>query len=760
MAADDMDRPHSDAAGAGRFLGLVFPLLPAIPLLFLITQWGSVAEGNVKSVSFPWVPSLGIEFSFFLDGLNLLFALLISLIGVFVAIYAGAYLRGHPMLRRFFLYLALFMVGMLGLVLAADLITLFIFWELTTISSYLLIGFNHDKASARRCALQALLLTTMGGLCLLAGLILLGYTAGTFDLQEILARGDYVRGHSLYPAILVLILLGAFTKSAQFPFHFWLPNAMAAPTPVSAYLHSATMVKAGIYLMARLHPVLGTTPLWEWTLTIVGAITATLAAILAVRQTDLKLKLAYTTVVALGTITMFFGSDDSVAIAAAITFILVHSFYKASLFMVVGIIDHQTGTRELDRLGGLGKLMPVTWFCAGAAAISMAGFPPFLGFIGKELKYEGALAIATEPTLVAGAAIFANILMVTVAGTLALKPFIGRQRPKSDDIREAHWSLWIGPLVLSTLGLTFGLFTPLIAEGLVQPAVVTLLGEPKIVKLKLWHGVNVPLIMSILTFGLGVCAYLYQRPLRAFLAFLLSFFPTTADRIWDALLEGLKRLADVQTRWLQHGILRRYLRVIFLAATAALLLALIRQDNLSLSVAIPALNVKEWTAMLLVAAGAVMASSVSAPLAAVCALGALGVGVALLYLFFGAPDVAITQLLVETLFLVLIAATLHRLPLSYGRHATRFRRLDALIAIAAGVVVTITILAVIEQPFSSPSSDYFVANSMPEAFGRNIVNVILVDFRALDTFGEVVVVFTAALSAATLVGYTLRGRRR
>lgn len=763
MAAGvDLHHSGSGAPEPGRWLRIFFPLLPAVPFIFLLTQWHAIAQGSVISSSFQWVPSLGIRFRFFVDGLNLLFAFLITGIGIVISMYAGAYLRGHPQLRRFYLYLLLFMSGMLGLVLAADLITLFVFWELTTISSYLLIGFNHDTPKARRSALQALLVTTMGGLCLLVGLILLGIAAGTFDLQEILTRGQSVREHALYPAILTLILIGAFTKSAQFPFHFWLPNAMAAPTPVSAYLHSATMVKAGIYLMARLHPVLGTTEVWEWTLTIVGAVTATFAAVLALRQTDLKLALAYTTLVALGTLTMFLGSDDSVAVAAAITFILVHSFYKAALFMVVGIIDQQTGTRDLRQLGGLGRAMPVAWFCSIAAGLSMAGFPPFLGFIGKELKYEGALAIATEPTLVAGAAVFANVLMVAVAGTLAIKPFMGAppQPLRKEQIREAAAMLWIGPLILGVLGLAFGLFTPIIAEGLVQPAVTTILGQPEVVKLTLWHGVNIPLLLSLLTFVAGITVYLCQRPLRAALAKFFSLFPVGADRLWDCGLDALKAFAALQTRWLQHGILRRYLRVIFISTTLALLLAVVRNGGLEMDMALPNLNTKEWAAMILVAAAALMASTVRAPLAAICALGALGVGVALVYLFFGAPDVAITQLLVETLFLVLIANTLHRLPLTYKSHAQTFRKWDALVACVAGAAVTLVILAVVQTPFDTSTSDYFVERAVPEAFGRNIVNVILVDFRALDTFGEVVVVFAAAVGAATLVGQQLLERRQ
>ncbi|MEX2963663.1 hydrogen gas-evolving membrane-bound hydrogenase subunit E [Microbulbifer sp. TYP-18] len=751
-AASHKDGSSFTGGSAAGLLGLLVPLLAVGAFLGLLSQLPKTAAGETITFGVPWVPSLGISAGFFIDGLNLLFALLISGIGFFVAIYAAGYLRGHPLLRRFYLYLLLFMVSMLGLVLAADLITLFVFWELTTIASYLLIGFNHEAKVARRAALQALLLTTLGGLCLLAGLILLGGAAGSFNWVDILANTGHLSQHPLYIPILALLLLGAFSKSAQFPWHFWLPNAMAAPTPVSAYLHSATMVKAGIYLLARVHPLLAPTELWEWTLTLVGSTTGVIAAILALRQTDLKLALAYSTVVALGLLTMFLGSDDSVAIAAAITFVLVHSCYKAGLFMVVGIIDHQTGTRDLRKLGGLGLAMPICWFCAMAAALSMAGFPPFLGFIGKELKYEGALAIATEPVLVVGAAVFTNVLMVAVAATLALKPFLGPRRTQWVHITDGSPALWLGPLVLSALGVAFGLFTPLIAEGLVQPAVATILGRPEVVQFKLWHGINVPLLLSILTLVFGTAVFVAQQPLRAGIARLLQRLPTTSDLLWDAGLSALRRCAAAQTHLLQSGLLRRYLFVIFTAVAIALALALWRNADLMPGLAPPGLNVKEWTALALVAAAAVLTAAARTPLAAICALGALGVGMALLYLFFGAPDLAITQLLVETLFLVLAVAALRQLPVVSSARRRLLRPFDGLLAAAVGAAFTVTTLAVIQTPFRSDVSEYFIAKAVPEAMGRNIVNVILVDFRALDTFGEVVVIFTAAIAAATLVG--------
>ena len=746
---------HADAGKRPTGLGGLAVLLPAALAVAFATMLPTIAAGDSIRIAYDWVPSLGVGFSLLIDGLSLTFALLISGIGVFITLYARSYLAGHPHLGRFTFYLLAFMVAMLGLVLADNLITLFVFWELTTLTSYFLIGFDHASTKARRSALQALLLTGAGGLALLAGLIMLGSVTGSFELSEILAQGDLIRGHDLYLPILILVLLGAFTKSAQVPFHFWLPNAMAAPTPVSAYLHSATMVKAGVYLLARMHPALSGTEVWIWTLTLFGAATALLASIIALRQTDLKLALAYTTVMALGTLTMFLGAEATVAVAAAVTFLIVHSLYKASLFLIVGILDHQAGSREADALRGLARAMPVTALAAAAAALSMAGFPPFLGFIGKELKYEGALAIASEPVFVATAAVMANALMVAVAGIVALRPFYGARIAAPKPPREAPATLWIGPVVLASLGLIFGLAPSLIAGSLVQPAVTAILGRPETVKLALWHGINVPLALSLLTFAIGITVYVFHTRLRRLLIDLEARLPASADQVWDRLLDGLKAVAAIQTRLLQGGLLRRYMFMTFASFAAAVGITLVVAGAVRLPTVWPELMFKHWASVALIAAGAVLAAFAATRLAAICALGVVGVGVALLFVMFGAPDLAITQLLVETLVVVLVAVVMLRLP-SLERDAPRRRPADALLAVAVGAVVAVTLLAVIDSPIDRSVTDYFETASVPDAFGRNIVNVILVDFRALDTFGEIAVVAVAAIGAFALI----RGTRR
>ena len=738
-------------AGSGAGVAWLWALPPAALALWFLALVPTVAAGETIRLAVDWVPSLGVSFSILIDGLSLTFAVLISGIGALVALYSSAYLAGHAQLGRFYVYLTLFMVAMLGLVLADNLITLFVFWELTTVASYLLIGFDHGSDKARRAALQALLVTGAGGLALLAGFILLGLAAGSFELSVIAAMGDTVRAHDLYLPILGLVLLGAFTKSAQVPFHFWLPNAMAAPTPVSAYLHSATMVKAGIYLLARMHPVLGGTEPWIWTLTVFGAVTAVVASVLALRQTDLKLALAYTTVMALGTLTMFLGAEATVAVAAAITFLIVHSLYKAALFLIVGNIDHGAGTREAPQLRGLAAAMPITATAAAAAALSMAGFPPFLGFIGKELKYEGALAIASEPALVASAAVLANALMVAVAGIVALRPFYGTPLATPRMPHEAPTRMWLGPLALAAFGLTFGLAPSLIAEALVQPAVTAILGRPEEIKLALWHGINLPLLLSVLTFALGLMIYANHGRLRAALAHLDARYPITADRAWDGLLDGLKWLAVIQTRFLQGGLLRRYVFSVFATVALAVGVTLLWTGAVRVPDAWPQLLIKEWAVVVLIAAGALLAITAESRLTAVCALGVVGIGVALLFVMFGAPDVAITQLLVETLVVVLVAVVMLRLPVLDRDSLRTGRKWDALLAVAVGAVVAMTVLAVVDRPFDRSVTAYFEQTSVPEAFGRNIVNVILVDFRALDTFGEIVVVAVAALGAYALI---------
>jgi len=749
------------AGGAGAAPGAwIATLLPLALFALFVAQVPIIAAGGEVRVAWEWVPSLGVEISFRIDGLSLLFALLISGIGTFVFLYAGAYLAGHPQIVLFYLYLSAFMLAMLGVVLADDLIALYVFWELTSFTSYLLIGFDTDDPKARRNALQALLVTGAGGLAMLAGFVLMGIVGGTYAISDLLAA-DAIRDHALYAPILALVLIGAFTKSAQMPFHFWLPNAMAAPTPVSAYLHSATMVKAGIYLMARMHPGLGGTEAWAWTLTVVGAVTAVWASIVALRQTDLKLMLAYTTVMALGTLTMFLAEESSITIAAAVTFILVHSLYKATLFMVVGAVDHETGTRRLGTLGGLARIMPMTAAAAALAAFSMAGFPPFLGFIGKELMYEGALALAASSTLVTVAAVAASAMMVTVALIIVIRVFFGQRQATPKAPHEAPWALLAGPLTMAAAGLIFGVVPDLVGPSLVQPGAVAIGGvRADAVYLALWHGINLPLMLSVLTVTLGLIMFWQFRRVAAAVDALCRLLPF-ADRLYDRTLDGLVWLAAVQTRVLQSGSMRSYLAICATTLAVGVGGTLVVRGGLAANPSWPDPVWYMWGVAALMVAATAVAVFTHSRLAAICALGVVGTGVALVFVVYGAADVAMTQLMIEILVVVIVSMVLLRLPPFQGMaHSGLIGRIrDGVIAVACGGVVTALLLAATAAPLDRRLTDYFEAQSVPEGFGRNIVNVILVDFRALDTFGEIAVVAVAGLACFSLIR-TRRRRRR
>lgn len=561
-----------------------------------------------------------------------------------------------------------------------------------------------------------------------------------------------LRDHALYLPIFILFLCGAFTKSAQVPFHFWLPNAMAAPTPVSAFLHSATMVKAGVYVMARMHPSLAGTDIWLWTLTIFGALTAVFASILALRQTDLKQALAYTTLMALGTLTMLLGHSSGYMMTAFVTFLITHSLYKAALFLVVGCIDKSTGTRDANTLGGLGRVMPLTALAAALAALSMAGLPPFIGFIAKELAYAGSVGAASSPVFVTVMALAANALMFAVAGIVALRPFwVAPGGTYTREPAEVPWQMWMGPLLLAGLGTVFGLVPALIQGPFINSTVAGLMGagaDPK--TLKLWAGFNLPLYLSLSTFALGLLLYLSHVKMRRGLEAVFTRVPSL-DRGWDSFLAGLKALAAWQTGVIQNGSLTFYLAATFSTIAGGLILTMMISGMPFIEVNFEGLTWKTATISVLVAAGAILTTVTNSRIAAVAALGVVGIGIALMFIVFSAPDVAITQLLVETLVVVLVAVVMLRLP---AMTRLEFNAKHAAISGAMGATMTVIILAVLSTPLNRRLSDYFEIASWPDAYGRNIVNVILVDFRALDTFGEVAVVVVAALSAYALLRTT------
>lgn len=734
--------------------GWLLALLPAGLFAYFASFVPQVMQtGAVREVT-PWVPSFGVNLSFWLDGLSLLFVLLITGLGALIVAYAGGYLKGDKNLGRFYLFLLLFMSAMLGLVLADNLITLFVFWELTSITSYLLIGYKHTYEDSRKSALQALLVTGTGGLALLAGLLLMSVAGGgTFELSEIIAQGDAIREHSLYLPIFVLIALGAFTKSAQFPFHFWLPNAMAAPTPVSAFLHSATMVKAGIYLLARVDGVLGGTEVWTWTLSIAGSLTMLIGATMALRQTDLKKILAYSTITALGTLTVMIGLSFGAGIKAAIVFLVVHSLYKGALFMVAGSVDHETGTRNVLQLGGLGSSMPITRWAAVFAGLSMAGLPPLFGFIGKELSYKAKLGFDGADIMLPGVAVLANAMTVIAAALIVLRPFFGTLKPTPRTPHETPASMWLGPAVLGVAGLLFGLFPNLVANSLIGPAVEAILGKDYPIDLSLWYGFNTALLLSAITMLAGIGGYFAWDRIRTLLAKadpLRRFGPESG---YFKALDGLVWFAKVQTKVIQNGSLRFYLFTMLTVIVGLLGVTLFVKGGLYVPESWPQIYLYEGVLMALIAAAAVAIVVATSRLAAVTALGVAGFSIALLFIVLGAPDLAMTQFLVETLIVVIIVLVMQRLPrfskAERSSWGTRLR--DGALAGTLGLLVAAIMLAVLQLPLDMTVPDYLANESVPSGKGRNIVNVILVDFRALDTLGEIAVIAVAAIGAYALL---------
>lgn len=732
--------------------GLIVIIALALTLFFGSKVPQVAQDGSIRIV-YEWIPSLKVQLSFMIDGLGLLFALIICGAGTFVALYSGAYLAGHEQLGRFRLYLTLFMLSMVGLVLSDNLVALFVFWELTTITSYLLIGFDHKTENGRRSARQALLVTGGGGLAMMAGFVMLGLVSGSWELSEIRAMGDLVRNHELYLPILVTVLCGAFAKSAQFPLHFWLPNAMAAPTPVSAYLHSATMVKGGIYLMARLYPVLGGTMAWMVPLIIIGGFTAVWSSLLALRQNDMKLMLAYTTVMALGTLTMLLGTDNVVAITGMAVFLLVHSLYKCTLFLVVGSIDHECGTRKLDELGGLAKKMPITAAAALLAALSMAGLPPFFGFVGKELIYQGAVDQQFLSLLVTGAAMAANILMVAVAVILLYRPFFGAAVKTPHAPHEAPWRMWLGPVVMAGLGVGFGLAVSWVGDLLIQPAVRAITGKPVDLHLALFHGINLPLILSAVTVAAGLLVFTFRGFCSAVVRKVEAILPFSGDQAYDGVMKMIYGFSHWQTDVLQNGSMSRYLAAIFATIALSVGYTLLYKGGVVGSIAWPQLYFYEWAIVGLILWGCAVTLRTQSRLMAICAMGVIGSCVGLIYLLYGAPDVALTQLTVEILVVVLITVVLLKLPkhITVVESGSMEKMTRGVIAVSVGCLVTVLLLGVNSAPLDMRITDYYAAYSYSLAHGRNIVNVVLVDFRGFDTMGEITVLSVAGLTAYQMI---------
>ena len=725
--------------------------LAAVPLaLFGLLAWGLVRFALPWQFDLQWVPSLSVSLAFRIDGLSAQMLALITGIGTWIFVYASGYLAHEPRRGRLFVVLLLFMLAMIGAVSADNVILLFLFWELTSLTSFLLVGFNHADAQARAAARQALLVTMGGGLALLGGLLLLAQMAGSWTLSGIVAAAPALTADPRLELALTLVLLGAFTKSAQFPFHFWLPNAMSAPTPVSAYLHSATMVKLGIYLMARLDPAFNDLLFWEVMLIGTGTITAVWAAVLALRERDLKRILARSTVSALGTLTLLIGLPSPGAALAVVAFLFAHALYKAPLFMVAGNIDHATGTRNIDHLMGLRRSMPITATAAVLAGLSMAGLPLSFGFVAKDV-ISVAKAEAEVLMLVSYATVFVNAIAVAVAGVAAVRVFWGPPEAPRGQVHEVSWRMFVPPLAIVLLGIEFDFF-PALADPLLLAAARSISPQLGMVELSAALDLDVLLSATGITAVIGLLFFFTWDRLHQALHGLYRLDDRFGPAAWyEHMLHGLSRVAAWHTRLLQGGRLSSYLRL----TLAALLLmgafawwagdsrALIRWDWPPQAWA--------WAvAALLILAGAAAALLLRDRLAVLMASGLVGYGSAVWFLFAGAPDLAFTQFMVETALVVVAASVLPR----YGPSPTRrepWRWTNAVLAAAAGIGTFLLLAHLQGLPQNAELAEWFGRTSLPEAHGRNVVNVIIVDFRALDTLGEIAVVAFSLLAALPLL---------
>ena len=747
-------------ANAARLLSATIALLFTVAAgALLALQIPAVASGAVLAAGWDWLPLPGARFGFRLDGLAAMFAGMVLGLGALIIIYARYYLSARDPIARFYAFFMLFMGSMLGVVLADNLILLAVFWELTSLSSFLLIGYWQYRSDARQGARLALTITGLGGLALLGGVLIIGHIVGDYSLDAVLAAGDQIRASSLYLPALILVLLGVFTKSAQFPFHFWLPHAMAAPTPVSAYLHSATMVKAGVFLLARLYPALGSSEPWFWIVSLVGLATLLVGAYTAIFQHDLKGLLAYSTISHLGLITLLFGLDEPLAVVAGVFHIINHATFKAGLFMSAGIIDHECGTRDMRRINGLLKYMPFTATLGMTAAAAMAGVPLLNGFLSKEMFFAETVAKeahgAMQWLLPAGATL-AGIFSVAYSLRFVHDVFFNGEPvnlPKKPHEAPFFMVLPVGLLVM--LCLAVGLVPALTAGPLLGVAAQAALhGAPGAplpeYTLAIWHGLNLPLLMSGVATAGGVALYFgLQRFINLHRVVRLPGWVSTGGRdIFMALQTGTVHAAQALTASLETGSLQRYLSLLVVVALAAgawpffgtgpaTPMAPVRLDEAPFGVVVVALIGLAATV------GTVLAYR--RRLLAVVLVGAVGLAVCLAFVWFSAPDLALTQLLVEMATVVLLMLALRWLPASSPVEPARWTPwLHAGLALAAGLGVAALTWLLLSRP-SASISDFFLANTLPLGGGSNAVNVIIVDFRAFDTLGEIAVFGIAAL---------------
>lgn len=730
-------------------------IAPAIGFAYIISLTPQVLAGEHLIEYLEWIPAVGLTLSLHLDGLSLMFALLILGIGLLIILYASYYLSDKEDVGRFFSYLILFMTAMLSIVLSNNILQMWMAWEVTSISSFLLISFWGHQSGSRKGARMALTVTGAGGLALLAGLLLIGDIVGSYELSVILASGDLLTEHALYPIILVLVLLGAFTKSAQFPFHFWLPHAMAAPTPVSAYLHSATMVKAGIFLMARFYPVLSGTEMWFLIVSTAGLITLLLGAYVALFKHDLKGLLAYSTISHLGLITLLLGLDTQLSAVAALFHIMNHAVFKASLFMAAGIIDHETGTRDMRKLNGLWKYMPYTATLSMVAAASMAGVPLFNGFLSKEMFLAETLnqhAFGFLSWMIPVLATIASIFSVAYSTRFIHDVFFNGEPidlPKTPHEPPRFMKVPIEVLVI--LCIAVGIFPVLMVGDFLTAASQAVLNTTQLpyYSLAIWHGFNLPLLMSAVAIGGGILIYTYRARLYRSQA---EFMETDAKLIFEGVIQHIVKTASNYYDKFDSGSLQRYVAALLIFTVILIALPLFKyQSSFTVTNMQPVTGVEITAAIVMCLAAIATMVLHRRRVIALLAISVVGLILSVGFARFSAPDLALTQLSVEVATVILLMLALFFLPKKTATESApgRVVRDLAIAAVFAGLIATINYIF-ITQPLTS-ISDFYLANSKIGGGGTNAVNVILVDFRGLDTLGEILVLGIAALGIFKLM---------
>lgn len=729
-------------------------IAPLAALAITLYHAPAVLAGETIRFSAQWIPALGLDISLRLDGLSLLFLFMILGIGLLVILYARYYLSQNDSLPKLFSYLMLFMTAMLGIVMSNNVIQLWVFWELTSISSFLLISYWWHKSEARKGARMALAVTGAGGLALLGGLMLLGDIVGSYDLDTILASKAIIQSHDLYELALVLVLLGAFTKSAQFPFHFWLPHAMAAPTPVSAYLHSATMVKAGIFLLARFYPALAGTDTWFLLVGLTGLTTLLFGAYIALFKHDLKGLLAYSTISHLGLITLLLGLDTQLATVAAIFHIINHATFKASLFMATGIIDHETGTRDMRKLNGMWRYLPYTATLAMVAAAAMAGVPLLNGFLSKEMFFAETLH-----QQVLGSMSWLIPVLATVAGALSVAYssrfihdvfFNGEPIDLPRTPHEAPRYMRVPIEILVVLCILVGIFPHFAVDGILSAASLAVLGQamPEY-KLMIWHGFNLPLLMSGMAVIGGLFIYVNRKYLFQFQA---SLPPFNAKKIFERFLAVVVNWCQNKIQFTENGSLQRYVFIMLGVVLLASGWPLFEMKQLAGSVPNTPVDIQNAIGAGLLIIGAI-ATVIwhRIRMVSLLMLSIVGLMVSVAFTRFSAPDLALTQLTVEVATIILLMLALFFLPQSTPRESSSLRILrDVVISSTVGVIIASICYALLTRPLDS-ISEFFIANAKIGGGGTNVVNVILVDFRGFDTLGEITVLGIAALGIFKLL---------